>query len=436
MSEIPFTQAQINLIDKAVEWYKRITAGRAVKSFGEFCNQRNLSPDNRSSALEYIAYSQRAGQKFQSQLVFKIFGFAGCGKTTIAREIEERTKAITAYIAQTGKAASVLRKKGCEGAMTVCRFAFKPLGEDDEGKPIFGPRLDPYTMPQLIVLDEGSMVGRREAQQLLTFGIPMIVLLDPAQLKPVASTAPFIDGEPDGWLTETKRNGGNILRAAMYVREGKRLPDREYDDIQIRSRMPSLPELIDHSGLSAQILCARNKTRNRINRQVRAHLGFTHWLPMRGDKLIATCNDYGADVINGSQWIVLEDVELSDDVPRYDVEFRKGPFADSEFFTSGPRGYVKVMSLDEPDRVTTLHINTDCFLEPDVSAKQDAIRKEGFKQYGGFDFGYAITVHKSQGSEWDSVLYIEESIPGCEQQSLDYTGLTRAAKNLSWYRVK
>ena len=54
------------------------------------------------------------------------------------------------------------------------------------------------------------------------------------------------------------------------------------------------------------------------------------------------------------------------------------------------------------------------------------------KPYDEFDFGYVLTVHKAQGSQWDDVVLFDESFafPDSRERWL-YTGVTRAAKRLT-----
>ena len=54
------------------------------------------------------------------------------------------------------------------------------------------------------------------------------------------------------------------------------------------------------------------------------------------------------------------------------------------------------------------------------------------KRYDEFDYGYVLTVHKAQGSQWDDVVLFDESFafPDSRARWL-YTGVTRAAKRLT-----
>jgi exodeoxyribonuclease-5 len=56
----------------------------------------------------------------------------------------------------------------------------------------------------------------------------------------------------------------------------------------------------------------------------------------------------------------------------------------------------------------------------------------GRKRYDEFDFGYVLTVHKAQGSQWDDVVLFDESNAFGESRARWlYTGITRAAKRLT-----
>ena len=51
--------------------------------------------------------------------IFRLFGYAGTGKTTLAKHIAEGVDGKVLFAAYTGKAAGVMRSKGCHGASTI-----------------------------------------------------------------------------------------------------------------------------------------------------------------------------------------------------------------------------------------------------------------------------------------------------------------------------
>src|ERR1700756_2284703 len=137
--------------------------------------------------------------------VFRLFGYAGTGKTTLARHIAEGVDGKVLFAAFTGKAALVMRNKGCDGAATIHSLIYRAR-ESGEETPSFELWDEaPASKANLIVIDECSMVDAELGRDLLSFGAPVLVLGDPAQLPPVQGGGFFTDAEPDVMLTEGHR---------------------------------------------------------------------------------------------------------------------------------------------------------------------------------------------------------------------------------------
>src|SRR6187401_2697208 len=138
----------------------------------------------------------RPGRGDTPQL-FRLFGYAGTGKTTLARHLAAGIDGEVKYAAFTGKAALVMRRKGCGGASTIHSLIYRPL-ESNEETPSFELWDDaPVSKAKLIVIDECSMVDAELGRDLMSFGIPLLVLGDPAQLPPVQGGGFFTEGQPD-----------------------------------------------------------------------------------------------------------------------------------------------------------------------------------------------------------------------------------------------
>ncbi len=380
--------------------------------------------------------------------VFRLFGFAGTGKTTIAKEFETLVSGLVLYAAFTGKATLVLQQRGCE-ATTIHRLIYIPAPgsvkkledlelelleirdavdsathpEDmhrliqqeisceaeilQENKRANQPRFEvnPDSVlkeASLLVIDEVSMVGRQMAADLLSYGVKILVLGDPAQLPPIADTGFFTQCEPDFMLTDVHRQSQDspVLALATTVRRRINL---DYGDYGASSVLPrgilDIAQVADYD----QILVGRNRTRKDINREVRAHKGFTSHLPEEGDRLVCLRNDYDMGLLNGSQWDVLNCQIVTENVIRLDIVGENGGMP---------------MTV-----VAHRHYFED---------REDTLRPWDIRAFQAFDFAYAMTVHKSQGSSWPNVLVIDESLAfRADRYKHLYTAITRASESVT-----
>src|ERR1700691_5070343 len=170
--------------------------------------------------------------------VFRLFGYAGTGKTTLARTIADDSDGDVLFGAFTGKAALVLRSKGCKDARTIHSLIYRPKDIDAEVPTFVLNEESAAAKASLIVIDECSMVDEELGRDLLSFGKPVLVLGDPAQLPPVKGGGFFTDAEPDVMLTEVHRHAADnpIIRLSMIVREGGRLTPGAHGDSRVLRR--------------------------------------------------------------------------------------------------------------------------------------------------------------------------------------------------------
>src|SRR5262245_29114519 len=221
--------------------------------------------------------------------LFRLFGYAGTGKTTLARHLAAHIDGEVKFAAFTGKAALVMRAKGCGGASTIHSLIYRAR-ESGEETPNFELWDDsPASRAALIVIDECSMVDAELGRDLMSFGVPVLVLGDPAQLPPIAGGGFFTEAEPDAMLTEVHRQAQDdpIVRLSMQVREGKRLEPGRYGETEIVLRNDFDPDRVQEAD---QILVGRNNTRRAYNTRLRERLGREEGLPVAGDKLVCLRN--------------------------------------------------------------------------------------------------------------------------------------------------
>jgi len=351
--------------------------------------------------------------------VFRLFGYAGTGKTTLAIEIAKRVRKLVRdaegsakdavlFAAFTGKAALVMRSKGCIGASTIHSLIYI-LDETTAGVPRFilnpASKLDDAS---LLVVDECSMVGAELANDMLAFGKKILVLGDPAQLPPVQDAGFFTNGRPDAMLTEVHRQAANnpIIRLSMDVRNGVSLP---YGDFGACRIVPWAKDSITPQEIlgADQLLVGRNITRERMNDRYRAITNCRSQNPTVGEKLVCLKNDKKKDLFNGGLWKV--------------AKVRKANGA-------------AVRMVIEPDDAGEMSRAIEVKVRPEFFIGEDAVRAlewEQLKDTQQMTFGYALTVHKSQGSQWNNVVLFDESrtFRGDAHRWL-YTGITRAAEKL------
>ena len=254
-------------------------------------------------ALTAIADWHRAAKKRRGNPLFRLFGYAGTGKTTLARHIAEGIDGEVLFAAFTGKAAAAMRERGCEGATTLHSLIYRSKESKAEEPSFVLNRQSDVKKAELVIVDECSMVDEELGTDLLSFGVPVLVLGDPAQLPPVKGGGFFTEGEPDILLTEVHRQaeGDPIIRLSMLARAGERLPPGEWGETRVIPR-----EKIDAAQILAadQVLVGRNETRRAYNRRIRELLNRRDAVPEVGEKLVCLRNNRQKGLLNGSTWNV------------------------------------------------------------------------------------------------------------------------------------
>ncbi|MBP1180024.1 ATP-dependent RecD-like DNA helicase [Methylobacterium sp. PvR107] len=338
--------------------------------------------------------------------VFRLFGFAGTGKTTLARELAGDVRGKVLFGAFTGKAALVLRRKGCANASTIHSMIYK-LDEEDEQrwqpKFILNP-LSTVKGAKLVVIDECSMVGEELARDLLSFGVKVLVLGDPAQLPPVKDAGFFTNRAPDVMLTEVHRQAAEnpIIRMSMDIRQGKRLQPGQYGDSRVISSDALGRKAVLNAGI---VLAGRNATRRDLNAKIRALHGYDSAHPLPGERLVCLRNNKDKKLLNGGLW----GVHSVQKIKEVGVE-------------------LLVTSDDTPETTPTeIYVRHEYF-----AGAEEGLSWEQRKFTDEFTYGYCLTVHKSQGSQWDDVIVFDESSTFREDaKRWLYTGITRAAERVT-----
>ena len=334
---------------------------------------------------------------------FKIGGYAGTGKTTLIKHLLKHSGKRCLVCAFTGKAVHVLNKKGVPAATIHSSIYNTEVNRD--GTYTFYRRDRIEGNPDIIIVDEASMVSTDLYDDLLLFGKPIIWVGDPGQLEPVGDN-PNLMAEPDFVLSKIHRQAEKspIISLATKIRMGGVVEAPMCDDLKIyrgkkQSITPQQLLAVD------QVLCATNRTRITLNNAVRKHLNRPANDIVIGDKIIVLRNNRTFSVFNGMIATV----------------------------TKIKKTEALYYMCDLVDELGNELLDRPLWRTPFIRA----LNKNEYcpRDYVHVDFAYAITVHKSQGSEWDNVLLFDEWLPPkvWDMKRWRYTGITRAAKKLEVY---
>lgn len=380
----------------------------------------------------------RVGRWLQTRdkQVFQLAGYAGTGKTTLAKHLAESVDGRVYFAAYTGKAAHVLTKSGAPNVSTIHKLIYTPKDKSQQrlkdleaerakllthnpvpetlitkvdaaiaaernnlARPAFNLNMEsPLLNASLVVIDEYSMVDEQMGADLLSFGCPVLALGDPGQLPPVRG-ASFFSSKPDILLTEIHRQARDnpIIWMSQQVREGRDLTPGQYGESTVETYARAKPTLAEKVLSTEQLLVGRNATRQSSNVRARQLLQRSNPLPEAGDKLVCLRNNHELGLLNGQIWRTREAAVFD-----------------------GAYVFMEVEADDGARLEVSAHADYFHGKQPEFWARKDAEE---------FDYGYALTVHKSQGSQWNNTLLLDEWY-GRDRRQWLYTAITRAAERI------
>lgn len=371
----------------------------------------------------------RAGEKFSV-----ISGFAGTGKSTLVKFIIAALSSYgidpeedVCYATYTGKAAQVLLKKGNKNVKTLHKLLYKSIPQKDGTFLHIPTECIPY---KVIVVDEVSMAPKTLMQLLFRYNVHVICLGDHFQLSSIDKNEDnHLLDNPHVFLDEIMRQAeeSEIIRLTMDIRAGKSINYTKNDEVIV------IPKEELNTGMlqwADQIICATNDTRININNQMR-QLNGKCGDPQDGDKVICLFNEW--DILGSN-----EDPLINGTIGTLSNTFTT--FYQIPKIFGGQRLSILIGDFHTDNNATFKSLNMDKLMfstgEYTLDWKTSYRLMKNPKTRNllplKFTYGYCITGHKSQGSEYEKVLAIEEKFPFQKEEHARwlYTVCTRASDKL------
>lgn len=358
-----------------------------------------------------------------SRPFFALYGFAGTGKTSLVRYFLDELSLESSEVALmtfTGKAARVLESRTGLPSSTIHSQIYR-LSRSQTGELVWVR--DPESSivsKKLLILDECSQIGKKMFADLLSYDIPMILLGDPGQLPPINDLDIINSTPPDYFLTDIHRQAldNPIIYLSKLVRDGgNEISSGQYGPLVKKiSRTDLDPAELHEANI---ILVGKNATRRYLNQWYRAHYGRTSPIPQKGDRLICLRNQAKIGLFNGATGYALDD----------------------SVDTADPHNIKVSIMMDDAENVYPNHPLLRDIFQPvlDQNGAIVSIGQDGYPvtlenrqkfALSQFDYGYVVTVHKAQGSQFDHVILYDEWNKADRTRWL-YTAVTRAISKLT-----
>lgn len=380
-------------------------------------------------------------------------GYAGTGKTTVigntaATILKENPNKALRFLTFTGKASMVLSQKlnsfGISPDRATCStihsYMYLCLGMNKKTlQPEFARKMGDTLEGDILVIDEASMISTKLFSDLLRLEKPMIFVGDPGQLPPINDTVfqPLVDTELSLKVVHRQAQENPIIRLATDTRNHIPIPKGVVPGGKVAKfciRDKKGKQVFE--SFQAQvgkedtvILCGKNYTRVSLNRRVRYTQGFVDVKPVSGERMVCLKNDKAKQLFNGQcVYVKKADVITNENIPEDDIALYMVVQPEGEERNIECMAYAKSINNSKPSE-----------LNKKMGADKKALEylTGAYPHLGDltlFDYGYAMSVHKSQGSEWEKVVLRDERM-GVQQSEDDYyrwlyTGVTRAKDKL------
>ena len=359
----------------------------------------------------------------KDSLFFVLTGSAGTGKTTLIKTIQNiiwnfyyykgASSECVSVATLTGKAVSVLREKGVRSVFTLHALLTKPIYDNDLNE-IIDYEIEVPSHLKFLIVDECSMVPSNFIESLLDAGVKVLYVGDKKQLPPIGKQEVDLFEHVGFELKTIYRSDDAIINASIKAYENNKIEIQDNDKMSVDTyRNKRVTQVLREENPDV-ILCSKNETRKLVNSNVRSFYGLNHNVMGIGEKIVFLRNTM--DVYNG----MIDEVTSWNEVGQ---------------------GFVQFKIKSNPDEVFT---TWQPFLEEDISSSYQGYqmieetlgnhkRMPSIVHSNKFvyiTYAYGLTVHKSQGSEYDTVLFLDEPLYKVERNRLRYTAITRAKNRL------
>lgn len=362
-----------------------------------------------------------------------VCGYAGVGKSTLVRfaiEALDVDEDKVAYACFCGKAAEVLRRKGNKHAMTLHKLLYDSFPRPGGGFIRVPKKELEY---DIIVVDEISLAPKSMIDMLLNHKVFCIFIGDNFQLPQINKNEAhtFLE-HADIFLDQIMRQAAEseIIQLTMKIRNGESIDNFKGNEVIVGSKKDLVT---GHYDWADTIICGTNVTRHNINNQIRNMLGYEGLL-CPNEKIIIKrnywddCNEDGDALVNGTIGTVDNIFESFINIP---------------WHIKSERHHIPTIMADFTPEVGssfgTVNFDKDFLVTEEPCVDWRVSYQVGKMKYKIGDilprqatYGYCLTAHSAQGSEWNKVLVIEESFPFAKEEHARwlYTACTRASEKL------
>lgn len=382
-----------------------------------------LSDCQKTVIAQILAWYKTPGSK----KFFTLGGYAGTGKTTmigyISKKLREQKPSIkVAFCSYTGKAVRIMGNKLQESSSlypddsisTIHRLIYEPNLNDDGVVIGWSKKTIKDFKYNLIIVDEASMINERIWNDLTEYNVSILAVGDHGQLPPIEGRFNLMD-DPDIKLEEIYRQEKDnpIVFVSKLARTRGVIPAMEFGKgvVKMSRQDPStqefLSDLFTRYDDDTLVLVGFNNTRVKLNKGIRNLLGFEEPKPQVSDRVICLRNSYEKHIHNGMMGRIKKIEDVDDDWGEY---------------------YNANILLDDG-----LGYEFNGLISKNQFGSKETLHNEKTSEIDLFDFGYALTVHKAQGSQARKVVVFEERFPNMELDIWKkwlYTAVTRASEEL------